>query len=352
TNKIYLNPALTGHDGGTSFSSNYRNQWFFIAGNMAQFTTNSFALDVEMPCVQSSMGLLYLDNQEGEGYLRWQSLGLSWAWRPKESRYRNSEVWDFSLGLKGSYNWRSLDWNNLVFSDQLDAIRGNIGPSAIPNQPANGMSFSRAFDLDFGATFSYKSKLGQSRVGLTVNHLIHVDQSILELEDTLARRYTIDLSHTINVNNVARKYYIVPMFKMDVQRSSFGVRDSNRFLNGVFNGESRRKGIHYLSFQMGTIFSLQDSPGLWGGVWLRSRVFDDFSFNTSSLVTSIGVAFKDRSRSDNSYRFGLSYDFDFFGIRSEGGGAVEASLVINFRDATLFNCNTGRRRSMINPCPF
>ncbi|MEL6846619.1 MAG: type IX secretion system membrane protein PorP/SprF, partial [Bacteroidota bacterium] len=96
TNKIYLNPALTGFEGGTTVNMNYRNQWYAIAGNLAQFTTNSAAVDVELPCIQSAFGLIYVDNLEGEGRLRWQSLGLSYAWRSRPQQSQIANDWELS----------------------------------------------------------------------------------------------------------------------------------------------------------------------------------------------------------------------------------------------------------------
>jgi hypothetical protein len=55
------------------------------------------------------------------------------------------------------------------------------------------------------------------------------------------------------------------------------------------------------------------------------------------------------NQANNTYRFGLSYDYNLSGLRSDGGGTVEASLVINFANATLMNCN--RRFGRGVPCP-
>lgn len=349
TNKIYLNPALTGYEGGTTFNMNYRNQWYSIAGSLAQFTTNSAAVDVELPCIQSAFGVIYVDNMEGEGRLRWQSLGLSYAWRSRPQRQQLANDWELSFGLKGTFDWRSLDWSQLVFSDQLDAIQGILGPSAVPT-PVNGLSLAQSFDLDFGTAFVYQFDDDRLRAGLTLNHLVRIDPSPLLLEDTLPIRATLDLSFVKNIEWGGASYHLVPMFKFDLQRSSARWRDSTVFLNGLINNPF--DGFWYRSFQYGAAFSFQKAPGLWGGVWMHSRYGQDNRFNTNSLIVALGMEFANDpvfKHADNTYRFGLSYDYNMSGIRSEGGGTYEASLVINFGKATLMNCDPVRRRRYTCP---
>ncbi|MEL6591134.1 MAG: PorP/SprF family type IX secretion system membrane protein, partial [Bacteroidota bacterium] len=288
TNKIYLNPALTGFEGGTTVNMNYRNQWYAIAGNLAQFTTNSAAVDVELPCIQSAFGLIYVDNLEGEGRLRWQSLGLSYAWRSRPQQSQIANDWELSFGLKGSFDWRSLDWSQLVFSDQLDAIQGIIGPSAVPS-PTGGMSVARAFDLDFGGAFVYQFGEDRLRTGVTLNHLVRIDPSPLLLEDTLPVRTTIDLAYVKNIRWGNASYHLVPMLKFDMQRSSARWRDSTALFGGLLSNPF--DGFWYRSVQYGVAFSFQKAPGLWGGVWMNSRFGPQNRFNTNSFIVALGMEF-------------------------------------------------------------
>lgn len=337
TNRLYLNPALAGFEGGTTVNMNYRNQWNRIGGPNSKFTTQSVAIDMEAPCLQSAFGLVYFDNVEGEGYLRWQSAGMVYAWRMRPEKNAYEQKLDFSVGMKGTYNWRSLNWDNLVFSDQLDAIYGNIGPSQI-NLQNDLFDRGQFFDFDLGMDFNYKiSDERRIQLGVVANHLVQINNSVFSQEDTLPMRFTLHASYIHSVNFGGRRnYHLVPMIKLDMQKASipnFGA------------------GFLYRSIDYGVAFSVQGLPGIWGGLWLHTRNFLPDNRNTNSLSAALGWEFGNdpKAISPQSYRVGMSYTYDFTGVRSDGGGIFEVSLVMNFADVHLFKCDSRRRGSL--PCP-
>lgn len=328
-NKMYLNPALTGFEGGITVNTNYRNQWFRVDGAEAEFTTKAVGIDFEAPCLQSSFGLNYIDNLEGAGDLRRQSAGISYAWRSRPERKQMDGDFEVGFGMSGVYSWQSLNWDNLVFSDQLTPFGPTGGASGIDRPDDIGGGY-----FDFGAgtyvmwTNSNKHRL---RAGAAFQHLVRIDPSLVAIDDTLPLRTTIHASYVYPVNyGASRMFELVPMVKFDMQRSAIA---------------SITQAFWYTSVQYGVAFNFLQKPGLWGGTWINSHTGRNSNFessNINSLIVALGVEFGegvDLSKSDNSYRFGVSYDYNMSGIRSDGGGTFELAFTANFGKAKIIKCD-------------
>lgn len=340
TNRMYLNPALTGDELGSTVSLNHRNQWFRVAGRDAQFTTNSVTADIGAPCLQSAVGICYMDNTEGEGYLKLQRVGVSYAWYSKLGTRSSNQDFQIRLGMKASYNWRSLDWSNFRFSDQLDAIYGVVGPTALAI-PADLRSFTNYADFGAGGAMHWRHRQNNRlTVGAAFHHLVRIDNSLAFLDDTLPVRTTFHATYVHSQNFGGGTYFLVPMLKVDLQRAAAG---------GFFDD-----GFLYRSIMYGVAFSFQENPGLWGGVWLHARNGLPNQDDINSLILAIGTEVGDghhgkRSSDVNTFRIGLSYDYNLSGLRSDGGGVVEVSLTMNFGNARLLSCEPRRNGRM--PCP-
>ena len=336
TNKLYLNPALTGFEGGITVNTNYRNQWHRVDGRDAEFTTKAVGVDFDAPCLQSSFGLLYVDNLEGMGDLRRQRAGLSYAWRSRPEKNTGSKGFEVSFGMQGLYSWQSLNWNNLLFSDQLTAFGPTGGASGIDRPDNLGGGY-----FDFGAGTYLMWTDGEDRrllIGAAFQHIVRIDPSLLAIEDTLPIRTTVHGAYVWPITYGGnRKYELVPMFRLDLQRSSVA---------------SIGNAFWYRSLQYGVAFNFVQKPGLWGGTWLRTRNGLPDRKNINSLIVALGIEFgegNDRSKSDNTYRFGLSYDYDMSGLRSDGGGTFELSFVANFGKARIIQCDSKSRINRVCP---
>lgn len=342
TNKMYLNPALTGFEGGMTINTNYRNQWYRIDGRDAEFTTKSVGVDFDIPCQKSSFGLLYVDNIEGIGEFRRQRLGLSYAFRPRPQSGRLFDEFEWAIGIKTAYSWQSINWNRFIFSDQLDVFGPTGGLSGFTppeNQPGGYL------DLGLGGYMMWKSREGNRlRVGAAASHVI--SPAILSVEDVLPLRLTVHGSYAFVIKSGSkRKFEVIPMFKLDMQQASEA--DTTRF-RALFTS------FWYRSVQYGVAFNVAQTPGVWGGIWYQSRheLFADpgsipSKNNIGSLIAAAGVEFGDEGEG-NSYRLGLSYDYNIHGnVFRGGGGTLELSFVMNFDNAQIIDC---KRRSL--PCPF
>ena len=125
-NKMYLNPAFTGFHLGTVANINYRSQWAGVRKGYSKFETKSVGVSTILPCYNSGFGLIYTEDVRGEGQLKAQKAGFSYAYQyvNDNDRHNTSQL---GMGFRVSYNWQSFVKENLVFSDQLSALDGIIG---------------------------------------------------------------------------------------------------------------------------------------------------------------------------------------------------------------------------------
>lgn len=348
TNKLYLNPAYTGYETGTTVNLNYRNQWYKVGGVDTKFNTQSVGISSEIPNYMSAVGFLYMDNIEGIGKIRWQSVAASYAWRSRVCRMENRR-WELSLGLKGSYNWYSLNPDRFTFSDQLDPFEGRLNKPTGFTGLLDPRLMPKFFDLDFGALLEFEVSSNHTlRVGGAVNHLVRVEESFLGLDDTLRPRYTGHLSYVIDNAfgfNQENPYQIVIMFKTDIQASANRAIVANAFNQTLFD--------------YGVSFGSRNAPGIFGGFWHRHTSTTPIitaaksSDNINTLAILLGYELGDRqklSASDFSTRIGISYEYDYSGTRSDSGGVIEASIIFRFPNKPLFG-DCQNRRNFNRRCP-
>ncbi|MEM6965042.1 MAG: PorP/SprF family type IX secretion system membrane protein, partial [Bacteroidota bacterium] len=113
-NRIYLNPAFTGLDNGIGVSAVSRLQW--IAADRG-FRTYSLSAEVKRPFIKSGFGIQLLQDEQGIGDLTNTSVGLSYSYTIPLRRFN-----EIKFGLQGRVSQKSVNWSQLVFSDQLDPV--------------------------------------------------------------------------------------------------------------------------------------------------------------------------------------------------------------------------------------
>ncbi|WP_187263446.1 PorP/SprF family type IX secretion system membrane protein [Pontibacter beigongshangensis] len=107
----YLNPAFTGLGPYWSASVAHRNQWPALNGS---FITNQFSADYRLPGTKSGVGLLLQQDRAGVGGLQKLQATGSYAYHTAVT-----DKWAFSGGLQASVASLRLNYDNLVFGDQL-----------------------------------------------------------------------------------------------------------------------------------------------------------------------------------------------------------------------------------------
>ncbi|MBL4657203.1 MAG: type IX secretion system membrane protein PorP/SprF [Flavobacteriales bacterium] len=304
--QLYLNPAFAGSSAGSRLMANYRHQWAGIPG---AFVTYAFSYDHNFSRLNSGLGLFFVQDKAGSGGLRTTISGLQYAYHLKLSRKVSAR-----FGADMSYRVRDIDFNNLVFNDQLS--KSGIAPTTTETATLESVSF---FDYGSGVlVFTEKYWMG-----IAVHHLTEPNQALLGGSET-----------------------ILPMKYSAHGGAKFAVKDrfgkkSKKYIAPAFN----YKGQHdFDQFDVG--LSFYSNPVTFG-VWYRGipglKAYKKGYGNNDALVGLIGYRIDDLS-------FGYSYDITISKLAvTTSLGSHEISLVYEFN-----NKNQGKKKGndkpVIIPC--
>lgn len=219
----YLNPALNGQfEGDLRFNLIYRSQWTNVPGPLNYYT---FSVDYQVPRFGGGIGLMVSQSAEGIAYFKKTNISAIYSY---------SAIFDngaLSFGLQAGLTNRKIDFERLVFSDQIDPVSGIIPGSTTSASalPYNNRSF---FDTGFGINLVW----GDFMVGGSMQHLNKPDQSFTGTRAPLAPRYNGHISYRIVTNSYADdEPAIIPsvvVFQQGTVRSySAGMQYKTRNIN-------------------------------------------------------------------------------------------------------------------------
>lgn len=289
---LYLNPAFAGSTGLARFGLNYRNQWPSINAN---FVTYSAYFDYFFEDYNSGVGVIAMSDQEGTAGLRAHSFGLQYAYH-----LRITDGLTFRPGFQASANIRSLNYNNLIFGNQIT----DNGPD--PGiDPGEAFASENIFFVDLAAGGLFYSR--DFWVGGAVHHLTEPDQSF---------------AGDVSTSPLPMKYsfhggYKIPL-KYDGNVSFLGqVREVS--LTPAFQYKSQAQ---FDQLDLGMYFTYEP---LVLGLWYRGlpiKPFEGFP-NNESIIAMVGLTM-------NNFNVGYSFDYTISELEIASGGAHEISLSYQF----------------------
>lgn len=296
---LYLNPALTGQfDGSIRFNALYRNQWTGLAGDYSYVHASG---DLSLPEIRSGFGLMFNRSSEGTAYLVKNNIAASYAYIIPGDNFT------LSFGLQGGITNLKLDWNKLVFGDQIDPTFGyNPGLGSGAERPNIDSRFY--FDAAAGANLVY----GKAMLGLAAHHINRPDESLTGIDTKLPVRLSGTLSYKITL--VPEQYN----------------RDGTYIIPSVVV----YKQVNVTSFSLGAQFKYK---GVNVGAWFRknglangsdavvvSAIFDIFGKNNNGEKFRVGVSHDattsklNYTNTDGTTELGLSYQKYFPGSGKYG----------------------------------
>lgn len=282
-NPLYLNPALAGAKLDQRITLNYRNQWPSINSG---YVTYSAAWDQQFDKISGALGVMANADVGGGGiYNKFSGSGI-YSYRLQATRFIV-----LNAAIEATYLQYKLDWNKLVFGDQIDVRSGNSEQTReyIPSKLNVGN-----VDLSAGILGGYKESL---YFGVAVNHLTRPDIAFYEgNENKINMRWTVHSGILIDFfqgmeGEDIRNFSISPNF-IYVQQGIF------RQLN---------VGMYVNKF-----------PFVWG-FWMRHNFG-----NPDALIALVGFQTK-------NYKIGYSYDYTISNLTNRSGGAHEISIAWLFR---------------------
>lgn len=159
----YLNPAFAGSALAPRITANYRNQWPAITN----YVTTMVGVDHYVERFNSGVGLLVLNDNQGQGRIQSTEIGLQYAYQ-----FQVSETSFVRLGLQGSYVNRNINYFGLTTGDQF-TDRGFItGSVSVDPTLQGGMPKNKYLDFSTGGLF-YSDWFW---VGASAHHINRPDQ--------------------------------------------------------------------------------------------------------------------------------------------------------------------------------
>jgi type IX secretion system PorP/SprF family membrane protein len=305
---LYHNPAFTGANLNGRLASSYRNQWPALEGS---FTSSLFTFDIHSHKENSGFGLLIANDNAGVTRLRSTQVGALYAYRTALS-----QKWRLSAGTNMSIGNRHLNFNKLLFGDQL-VQEGRIGASLDPLKTAT--ESKTYLDLS-GGLLAYTQRMW---VAFSAAHINRPNQGFGERIQRLPIRYMLTAGLQIPIDDqtlmgIHQKPRVLTPAALFKQQGSFRQVDLGCYIN--YNP-------------------------LLLGVWYRGLpVIQSVqgAFNHDAISAMLGL------QQDN-LTIGYSYDINLSGIAPIYSGSHEISVTYEFRTEALKRQTGPKTRGL--PCP-
>lgn len=297
-NRLYLNPAFSGLGRSWSVAVAHRNQWPSLKGS---FITNQVSGDYRFEGTKSAIGLVLQQDRAGIGGLQKLQAALAYAYHT-----RLTDNLAFSAGLQSSISSLRVNYDNLVFGDQLS----DYGQTALSS--AEALNFEPASYLSFSVGGILYND--QFWAGLAASHL---NQPSYGFDETtkLPLRFVAQAGY---------KFYLP--IGLSRQNTEFSISPAINF--------THQQNFSRTDLALYTIYSPLSLGVIYKGVPVTGGPEQD-----QSLAMIVGVAL-------DRIRIGFSHDVGLKGFGRQAGGANEISLV--FEQLDLNYLFTGRRLSKIN----
>lgn len=306
---LHLNPAFAGVTEAPRITLNYRNQY---PGFPNAYITYAATYEQSIEGLNSGIGLLVMADAAGDGVYKTNRFSAVYGYR-----LQAADNFFIKFGVEAGLIQTVIDWNRLVFGDQLDPLTGAVDGSGNPNlseeQQPEQLNKS-VFDVSAGILLYSGPFYG----GFSVKHLNTPDESLLNpnsnLNKGLPLRSTIHLGAEFNLNggNNRRTSAFISPNVMFIKQGPFG-----QFNVGAYAGFSR----------------------FYGGLWYRHTLS-----NPDAAIFLLGFR-------EGILRIGYSFDLTLSELASAPGGTGgthEVSLSINFDQSKALMRK--RKASRYNDC--
>ena len=296
---VYLSPSFAGTGGGTRFIMNFRDQWPKLAGD---YVTYAFSVDHYLEKFKSGVGLQILRDQSAGGLVNLTNIGLNYNYN-----FNVSRRWTLHPGIQVYYYARNINYNKLVFSDQI--LRDYTTPVSIELERLLSVKQVRHLDVST-SLLAYSDKLW---AGFTVDHMLSLNSTLKAGGGYLPLRLSL---------YGGGKYFISGRMRSQKEES----------ITGAFHFMYQGK---YKYLDLGAYYTLTT---LQFGLWYRGiPIFTD-NQNIGALTLQFGYKI-------NNFTIGYSYDYTLSRLMTKTGGAHELSTAIQL------NSTSRKKKMRMIPCP-
>jgi type IX secretion system PorP/SprF family membrane protein len=277
-NPLYLNPALAGAKLSQRITLDYRNQWPNIRNGYVSY---SATWDQQFDKLSGSLGVIVNADVGGGGIYNKFSVNGIYSYRLQATR--NIVL---NAALQAGYVQNRLDWNKLVFGDQINIYTGKLDPTQERLRPKPNIG-----NVDFSAGLLAGYKEGMY-LGVALNHLSRPNISFYESDtNRIEMRWTVHSGIMID--------FVQGM-------DGDGLHNFSLSPNVVYVQQGK---FHQLNAGM----SVNMFP-LIAGLWVRHNFG-----NPDGVIVMLGFQQK-------GYKIGYSYDYTISQLTNRSGGAHEISI--------------------------
>ncbi len=297
---IQLNPGFAGSAFAPRMGAAYRNQW---TGFSNAYRTYAVFYEQSIDRINSGIGFRVEGDNAGNGIYKTNSFSALYAYRLKIT-----DGLGIRLGVEAGARQSNLNWEKLVFPDQIDGVGGFIYNT---DEISPDITSRTALDISSGLLLlSEKFYLGAS-----LRHLNAPRESILLINENLQKG--VPLSYVVQAG------------------TDLIVKRGNK--------------LHPPSFISPNLLFIQQGPyrqlnlGAYAGLgnvicgaWFRHTFR-----NSDAAILMAG--FK-----QGIFKFGLSYDITVSGLSNRAGGTYELTFGMLFDKNE--NLQKKKKRADINDC--
>ena len=312
----YMNPAFAGASLEGSAGITYRNQWPAID---ASFATMVGFLDYYIEDYNSGVGLLLSYDRQGLSGIRATQVGLQYAYQLYITDWLT-----FRPGFQVSFNNGHVNYNDLIFPDQIDPISGGVTGGSGENLGA-GLS-KNYIDLSAGGLMFTES----SWIGLAVHHLNTPNYALIDdgIQSDLPMKWSIHGGHRFNLGSGTIGQGLLS-------------RQQERSLTPTF--QYKRQDV-FRQLDLGLYLTLE--PIIFG-TWYRGLPNKNIEGYKQSDALIFLLGFVKKGESDK-LNMGYSYDVTISELGTQSGGAHEFSLVYTW---AVGNPRKPPKNVRLIPCP-
>ena len=296
---LYLGPSFAGATGGTRIATNFRDQWPALK---KEYISYSLAVDHFFRSTNNSLGIIIYNDQSGLNLLTSTNIALQYSYV-----FNITKKLQLRPGIEASYNIRSINYNKIVFGDQL-TFEGNTPTSVEPfiNRKITYVDFATSAVLFHPLYW----------IGLSVHHLSTPNQSLTGSSSKVPIKISLYGGKKIRLKSPRARR------RGDNVYVAFEYKKQAKF-NQCYTGAY----WDYLDFSM--------------GLWYRGipfmKTYQSY-FNNDAAVLVFSYNF-------DKIKFGYSYDITTSHLLLNTAGSHEVSLVYTF-------VSKEKPKHKIIPCPM
>lgn len=308
---LYYNPAFTGLNSGLRVRFTFRDQWPTLPVDIKSYYFSADLGDRNLPGA-GGIGLMVQSDNPGYGLINNLQAALTIGVRIPVTSFMIAQV-----GIKAAVVQRLVNWDELVFSDQLDPKYGNIYQTGFIPPDADKRVYP---DFAAGGILQFISPTGgiNGNIGFACDHIFRPDQAFLSNASApLPRKWVAHGDVVISAGYSSSSFYRAADEPLKI---NIGFMYQNQ---AKFN--SLELGLNLLKFN------------IYLGGWYKTTMGGKTG-NAVVLLAGYRYVFAP----DMSIKFIYSYDLQTSKSLAGTGGAHEISLVLDFDQLSIFG-GGGRR---------